>query len=229
MNSKNILFYKNFLFILDNNSYKPKYDSFFLEENIILENGETALDIGTGIGFHAVSMGKKASKVVAVDVNQKSVKFANVNILINGVEDIVEVRHGHFLETVKSEEKFDLIITNPPQMPTPFDKLRDDWYGYANFGGTDGRAILDLIIQNANKCLKEGGRLQILHPMYSNIPKTIEMLESLDFDVEITAEKYFPVGNLSFKRASYLTEIGFPFIERNGKLMQYFAVITARK
>lgn len=224
---KRILIYKNNVFILEDNVFEPKYDSFFLEENIILKNGECALDITTGVGFHAIMMADKANKVIGVDINPNAVKCAITNTIINRVEDKVEIRLGNLFEAVKSEEKFDLIVVSPPQMPTPPSKRRNDWYGISNFGGRDGRKILDKIIENAKNFLEEGGRLQILHPHYSNIPKSIKMLESLGFEVEITAEKYFPAGILSFERADYLVEIGFPLIEKDGKLMQRFVVITA--
>lgn len=224
---KKMLIYKNKFFVLGENSYEPKYDSFFLEENIILKKEEVALDITTGIGFHAIMMADKASKVVGVDINPESVKFARINTMINGVEDIVEIRLGDTFEAIRPNEKFDLIVANPPQMPTPPDKERTDWYSISNFGGQDGRKVLDKIINNAKNFLRRGGRLQILHPYYSNIPKTIEMLKSLDFDVEITAERFFPAGVLSFERAAYLAEIGFPLTEKDGKLMQHFAIITA--
>lgn len=225
--ARRMLIYKNRIFMLDDSSYEPKYDSFFFEDNIILKNGEVALDITTGVGFHAIMMADRANKVVGVDITPESVGCARINVLLNKVEDIVEIRLGNLFEAVKPDEKFDLIVASPPQMPAPPGKERNDWFGIANSSGRDGRKILNRIINNVKKFLQKNGRLQIIHPWYSNIPKSIEILKSFGFEVEINNERYFPVGVLSFERASYLAEIGFPLIEKNGKLLQYFAVISA--
>lgn len=76
-----------------------------------------------------------------------------MNVLINHVENIVSIREGNLFEALHPTEQFDLIVGWPPQMPTPPEKERTDWYGLANFGGIDGRKVLDAIILGAKDIL----------------------------------------------------------------------------
>lgn len=224
---RHLFIYKDKIFLLDDWVHGPDRYSLFLEENISIDRDDIALDLVTGSGFHAIMMAEKASKVVGVDINPHCVKCAKRNVLLNGLEDIVEIRCGDLFEAIEPEEKFDLIVAWPPVFPTPTGRERNDWFGIATEGGEDGRKITDRIIRGAARFLRQNGRLQILHAWYNNIPKSIEMLRALGFRVEITAETYFPVGQLSYERAAYLEKIGFPLIERNGELVQYHAVVTA--
>lgn len=227
--AKEIMIYKDVLFMFEGAVQKPDTYSFFLEENIIISPGETALDLTTGSGFHAIMIAQTASKVVGIDVLSSAVECAARNVELNDLVEKVEIRQGYLFEGLLTNECFDLIVAWPPVMPTPKEKHRDDWFGVANEGGEDGRQIIDKIILNAGNYLNKGGRLQILHPWYTDFQKSISMLQELNFQAEITKEGYFPVGALSFERADYLKKIGFPLIEKDGQLMQHHAVITGWK
>ena len=56
-------------------------------------------------------------------------------------------------------ERFDLIASNPPQMPTPLGRARSDAQAAADNGGFDGWQVLDRIIAGAPAHLQPGGRL----------------------------------------------------------------------
>lgn len=224
---KHVFVYKEKIFVIEEGVQGPDRYSLFLEESLILNNDEQALDIVTGTGFHAIMMAEKATKVVGVDVNPKSVRCAKLNVLLNNIEEVVVIRQGYLFNAIAPGENFDLIVAWPPVMPTPPEKERHDWLGIANDGGWDGRKVIDEIIKESNRFLKKGGRLQILQPSYTNIPLSIEMLNRLGFRAEISATAEFPVGLLSFERASYLKELGFPLLEKNGKLRQLHSVVTA--
>jgi release factor glutamine methyltransferase len=224
---KNIFFYKGKIFVIEEYVQGPDTYSLFLEESLIIHSGEVALDIVTGTGFHAIMMAEKASKVVGVDINAVSVRCAKINVLLNDVEGIVDVRQGDLFDAIMPSEKFNLIVAWPPVLPTPLEKERHDWLGIANEGGRNGRKIIDRIISQSNRFLKTGGRLQLLQPWYTNIPLSIDMLNRLGFRAELSATAEFPVGQLSFERAFYLKELGFPLLEKDGELRQQHFVITA--
>jgi release factor glutamine methyltransferase len=224
---KHFFIYKDYTFLIEKGVQAPDSYSFFLEESIILNKGETALDIVTGSGFHAILMAQSASKVIGVDINCNSVRCAKINTFLNNADNIVEIRQGDLFSSIALNEKFDLIIAWPPIMPTPVQKERQDWVGTANNAGIYGRTIIDRIIEKSNLFLREGGRLQLLQPSYTNVPLSLDMLERKGFTVEITATKEFPVGQLSFERSYYFKELGFPLLEKNGQLIQEHFVITA--
>lgn len=76
-----------------------------------------ALDVGTGNGVQALLLASHADRVVATDVNERALAFAEFNAALNGFENI-EFRAGSFLEPVAGE-RFDLVVANPPYVVSP--------------------------------------------------------------------------------------------------------------
>jgi HemK-related putative methylase len=71
------------------------------------------LDMGTGSGVCAVFAAKHARRVVAVDINEAAVRCAGINARLNHLEHKIDVRHGDLFAPVL-EERFDLVLFNPP-------------------------------------------------------------------------------------------------------------------
>lgn len=85
------------------------------------------LDMGTGSGIGAIFAARWATQVVAVDINPQAVRCARINALLNQVEERVEVRQGDLFGPVQ-EERFDLVLFNPPYYPgQPRDALDRAW------------------------------------------------------------------------------------------------------
>jgi len=104
------------------------YDSIPLAEANDTRSGEVVLDIGTGTGIHAiVSALKGARKVVATDISQKAIDNCNYNANKYGVNKIVSVRKGNLFNSVKKDEKFDLIIANIPFVDHPAEEFYEHW------------------------------------------------------------------------------------------------------
>ena len=76
--------------------------------------GEAVLDMGTGSGAGALAVAARAARVVAVDVNPAAVECAADNVRRNGLEHRVEVRPGDLFGALAEEERFDLVLFNPP-------------------------------------------------------------------------------------------------------------------
>ncbi len=72
-----------------------------------------ALDMGTGSGVGAVFAARRGFQVVGVDLNPDAVRCARANVLLNGLEERIEIRHGDLFGPV-SGERFDLVLWNPP-------------------------------------------------------------------------------------------------------------------
>ncbi len=79
----------------------------------LIPTGSTVLDMGTGSGVGAVFAAAWARHVVAVDINPSAVRCARINVLLHGLEERVEVRHGDLFGPV-SGERFDTVLFNPP-------------------------------------------------------------------------------------------------------------------
>jgi methylase of polypeptide subunit release factors len=78
-------------------------------------------DIGTGNGVQALLCASHCDRVVATDINERALAFAEFNAALNGIGNI-EFRAGSFLEPVAGE-RFDLVVSNPPYVISPESSL----------------------------------------------------------------------------------------------------------
>lgn len=77
-----------------------------------LKQGDRVLDLGAGSGILAIAAARLgASHVLALDIEETAVSAARENVEANGVENVIEARHGS-LDDLLSTEKFDLLVAN---------------------------------------------------------------------------------------------------------------------
>jgi release factor glutamine methyltransferase len=108
-------------FIVDENVLIPRPETEELVDWIIKLNTKLALkknikilDIGTGSGCIAISLAKNIpnSVVFAIDVSDIALAVAEKNAILNNVS--VTFLHQNILETNQFDQKFDIIVSNPP-------------------------------------------------------------------------------------------------------------------
>ena len=108
-------------FIVDENVLIPRPETEELVDWIVKLNTKLSkkkdlkiLDIGTGSGCIAISLAKNIlnSEVFAVDVSEKALAVAEKNATLNKVT--VTFLHKNILETNHLDQKFDIIVSNPP-------------------------------------------------------------------------------------------------------------------
>jgi len=103
------------------------------------------LDLGCGYGFLGISLAKAFPEisVFLTDINELAVKLTRENCKLNNVQRNTRVRQGHLYEPIK-QEKFDIIITNPPLMA--------------------GKKILKELIEESVKYLTANGSFLLVVP-----------------------------------------------------------------
>ncbi len=153
-----LFLYQGLVLRLDDAAQVPKAGTLLLARQLPALAHGSVLDLGTGSGLLALLAARIAPRVVATDVVEACVRCAWRNVLLNGFEVKVDVRLGDLFEPVTGET-FDLIVTNPPQMPTPGDLGTGRGEAVADDGGPDGWAILDRVIREAPQYMKPGGQL----------------------------------------------------------------------
>ena len=108
-------------FMVDENVLIPRPETEELVEWIVKLNSKISkkknlriLDIGTGSGCIAISLAKNIpnSEVFAIDVSEMALAVAEKNALLNTV--CVTFLHKNILETTSLDQKFDIIVSNPP-------------------------------------------------------------------------------------------------------------------
>lgn len=141
--------------VLENNEISlPRSGKYFVQFFRQLNfEGHSVLDIGTGyFGFlarHAKHFG--ASNVVAVDVNQPAIMSAKKQ----GYPS-VDYRVSDVYSNIKDSEVFDIIISNPPQLPETKDsKVHDS-------AGKDGLLVIRRILSGFRKHSHKGSTLYLL-------------------------------------------------------------------
>jgi release factor glutamine methyltransferase len=128
----------------------------------------TFADLGTGSGCLPIAIAShaKSSRAVAVDISPEALAVAKQNIGKNNFAERIELREGNFLSALQPAERFDVIVSNPPYIPTAEVELlepevRDHDPRLALDGGADGLKFHRALAQGAAQFLKPGGRLFI--------------------------------------------------------------------
>ena len=171
------------------NVYIPAEDSYMLAENLLIEDGESVLEIGTGSGIVAMYASRLTDKVTATDINADALLLAENNFKLNGIENI-ELLFGDLFEPVKSR-KFDVILFNTPYLPTDNDDVVDGDLNYAFDGGSNGRKVIDLFLNELPNHLNDGGKVQLIQSSLSGNDKTLDLLDRLGFVGEVAISEHF--------------------------------------
>lgn len=169
--------------------YSPAEDSWLLEECILKErlSSKRCLDIGTGSGIQSAALFRAgAGEVVAVDINPAALVAAK-----NCVEKYQSVSGAgkSKFSAVESDlfEKisglFDLIIFNPPYVPSDGIKWKD------LDGGEKGRAVIDRFLKDFPKHLSNNGAVLLLLSSLNLPDEIISGLKRKGFKAEIAGRK----------------------------------------
>src|SRR5215212_10528052 len=105
-----------------------------------LAEGAAVLDVFTGSGALAVAAALAGARdVAAIDVSRRAVLNARLNAMLNRVR--VRAIRGDLFSPV-ADARFDLILANPPYIPSESDELPTAGRARAWDAGRDGRALL---------------------------------------------------------------------------------------
>lgn len=179
----------NFIIDTAETVYTPAEDSYMLAENLLIKDGQSVLEIGTGSGIVAMYASKLTSKVTATDINYDAIELASKNFKANNIENI-ELLFGNLFEPVK-DRKFDVILFNTPYLPTENDEVLDDNLNYAFDGGLDGRKVIDFFLNEVKNYLNNGGIVQLIQSSLCGNDKTLDILDKQGFVAEIAVSEHF--------------------------------------
>lgn len=117
------------------------------------------IDIGTGSGAIGLSLKKELpnSSVTLTDISGIALEVAEYNA--KELDLLVDIYKSDMLkEVIKSEKKFDIIISNPPYLRKDeeiMDIVKQNEPSIALYGGVDGLKYYEEILKDAKKILKD--------------------------------------------------------------------------
>lgn len=108
--------------------------SFFVDRHVLIPRPETELvveealhrappgdigilDIGTGSGCIAITMGQELphARITAVDISAEALAVARRNAALQQVNNVIFIEHDILKDSV--DDRYDLILSNPPYVP----------------------------------------------------------------------------------------------------------------
>jgi release factor glutamine methyltransferase len=128
----------------------------------------TCLDFCTGSGCIAIALAANcpAAEIVATDISVEALLLAGKNAAQNNVAGRIGFLHGDGFAAVPAGARFNLIVSNPPYIPsaeieTLQPEVRDFEPRGALDGGADGLDFYRLIAAQAGAFLKPAGKIMV--------------------------------------------------------------------
>ena len=132
----------------------------------------SVLDLGTGSGAIGLAVADElplvGTSVWLTDASEDALRVASANLAGMGrAAQNVRIAHGSWFDAVPNDERFDVIVSNPPYVADgspDAERIVTDWEpSAALFGGVDGLDDLRTIIADAPDRLTPGGWLVVEH------------------------------------------------------------------
>ncbi len=138
--------------------------------NVILNENISGkvLDLGCGYGTIGITLSKFFKiDLTMLDINERALHLTKENLKLNKVDARVIESDG--FNEIKDDEKFDIIITNPP--------IRA------------GKAVIYKMYEDSYNHLNDGGKLYLVINKKHGAPSTKEYLEELFGNCEVLDKK----------------------------------------
>jgi release factor glutamine methyltransferase len=164
--------------------YEPAEDTYLLLKAALSEAkpSDSVLEIGCGRGIISCNLAPKVRAILAIDINPHAVR------IVRG-SGIPTVRADLF-KGIKT--KFDMVIFNPPYLPTSEEERIDGWLNFALDGGYSGRETINRFLQDLGPHLAPGGRALLLISSLTGLREVEEMMRTVGLDsCRVASEKHF--------------------------------------
>jgi len=146
-----------------------------------LQADHKALELGVGSGVLSIICGLSGASVTGLDLNPQAISIAAKNWVLNGLAEAqadFRVSDGFSGLNEADRHQFDLVFSNPPTLPNATaasvaERSRMEF----EYGGVDGREVLDLCIQESGRWLKDDGLLLFIASSRQGWQKTQSLLD----------------------------------------------------
>lgn len=156
-------------FYTNKHTLDPRPDTETLVEAVIKDcvknKPRTILDMGTGTGCIICALIKNINDAsgVAIDKSKSALSVAKKNVKKFDLKDKIKLQHADFA-TFKSDEKFDIIVSNPPYIKYGDIRVNDAAKfdpKIALYADNNGLAAYEQIAKNALTLIKPNGKIYL--------------------------------------------------------------------
>ncbi len=181
-------------FEVPENVYYPREDSKLLAKTIEKMDikGANVLEIGCGCGFLSILMAKRGASVTAVDINKDAVEITKANTETN--KTAINAFESDLFSAIRG--RFDLIIFNPPYLPT--DEGEND---KTCAGGKSGREVIEKFATEVKNYLKPHGLVLLVISSLTGEKEVLELFKKQNMSASVVAREKIPWEELTVIRA----------------------------
>ena len=157
--------------------YPVREDTQLLLDAALAEAGpsDRVLELGTGSGHVARHLAGRVALVVATDVNPHACRLAS--------SPGVGIVRADLTAGIRGQ--FDLVLFNPPYLPTRPSERMEDWLEEALDGGLTGREVIARCIPGLGRVLAPNGRILVLVSGLTGIGEVIDLFRDAGFPATI--------------------------------------------
>ncbi len=172
--------------------YRPSDDTFLLAEVLGDASGSSALEIGTGSGYIAALLEQRFGRVVATDISAGAIG-----------QTMKRTKKTEFVccdsASAVSNIKFDLIVMNPPYLPS--DRGSDP----AVDGGAGGTEVTLRMVRDSVRLLGREGRMLIVTSSVADHQELVSRIRKMNLSTRIAGRKQLEFEELMVIEAAFTT------------------------
>ncbi|MFK7959519.1 MAG: methyltransferase [Phycisphaerales bacterium] len=160
-------------------------------------SGEHVLELGTGCGIHAILLAARgAARMTLTEITAEANANAEHNLRKHGATIPIDYHVADWTHVPgashSGEAPWDTLVTNPP---------------FCQSGKRHRRYFIDMLINDAHKLVRPGGRLVFIQSSMADIPRSIRLMEEHGMQVRVVGETSGPFRAYYFEDEAFMREI----------------------
>lgn len=167
--------------------YPPAEDTYLLLDAALAEarTEDLVLEIGSGRGILSVELAPKVRRLIATDINPHAIRATNARA--RAMACTIEFVRADLFRGISGS--FDLVLFNPPYLPTNPEDRTGRWIDYALDGGANGRETVERFLKDLRTHLHPDGRALLLISSQTGIKEVQETACALGLTTVVVASE----------------------------------------